>query len=154
MKNKRSVVSMTNKFQAGQKVRVIGDTFKNDPHGLPIGKIVEVHSISPATPFSEFDPLMRLVFAMNGIEPFDLPERVHVKLSDDDMDFTNIVFEDVEVAEVTVPKKIRMLEDCVCDGFTAGDVLDVEVLSDGELVFIDLDGDERSLEAYDHEIVE
>jgi hypothetical protein len=141
-------------FKVGQKVRVVGDTFKQDPHGLEVGAVYEVHSISPATPFNEFPPLLQLIFAIEGIEPHDLPERVHVKTGDGDMDFANLVFADVQLCECEAPKLVRMLEDCFLDGYEEGDVFEVHYDEDGDSYFIDNDGDERSLDAHEHEIIE
>jgi hypothetical protein len=143
------------KFQVGQKVRVIGDTFKQDPHNVEIGTVVEVHSISPEVPFEQFDPFMKLLFAMNGIEPFDLPERVHVKLGDNEFeDYANLIFEDVELVEDDGKFKVRMLEDDVADGYFEGDVLEAYYSPEHEeYVFVDCDGDERPLDVHEHERV-
>ncbi|MGG3561634.1 hypothetical protein ABES03_08520 [Neobacillus rhizosphaerae] len=142
------------KFQAGQKVRVIGDSFKADPHNLPVGSVFVVESISPATPFKEFPPLMQLMFAMKGIKPYDLPERVHVKTGDNPFqDFANIVFEDLEMVEDYSGKRVRMLEDDWAEGYGVGDVFEVHVDSEEQAYFIDKDGDVRLLADHEHEII-
>jgi hypothetical protein len=139
-------------FKVGQKVRVVGDTFTQDPHGLEVGAVYEVHSISPATPFKEFPPLLQLIFAIEGIEPHDLPERVHVKTGDGDMDFANLVFADVEAVEAT-RQRVRMLEDDFFDGYSEGDEFDVLYDLEGEAFFHDHDGDARFLVDQEHEVI-
>jgi hypothetical protein len=139
-------------IKAGQKVRIIGDTFTQDPHLLEIGSVYEVHSISPATEFKDFPPLLQFIFAVEGIEPHDLPERVHVKTGDGEMDFANIVLEDVEVIDGI--KRVRMLEDDFFDGYSEGDEFDVLFDEEGDGFFHDHDGDVRFLVDHEHEIIQ
>jgi hypothetical protein len=156
-------------FEIGQLVRVIGDSFTADPHGLEIGTIAEVHSISPATKFKDFPPLVQLMVISTGAEPTDLPERVHVKTGDGALEYANIVFEDLELVDEeeieelddweefededfdyeSYGEYIRMNEDDWIGDYSEGDVFEVLYNKEGEALFIDNAGDERFLE--DHE---
>jgi hypothetical protein len=150
MKKKRRGCLM-NKFKAGQKVRVIGDTFKADPHGLEVGSVYEIDSISKATSFNEFPPHVKLMFLVSGIKPYDLPERVHVKTGAGLHDYANLVFEDVElIAEAG--QKVRMLEDDFAEGYLKGDVFET-FEENGSLYFYDRDGDIRPLEVQAYETI-
>ncbi|MEH7116929.1 hypothetical protein V7128_05805 [Neobacillus vireti] len=146
------------KFQAGQKVRVIADTFKADPHGLEIGSVYTIESISPATKFKELPPMMQFIFAVGGMANVDVPERIHVKTGADPMkDYANLVFDDVELVEETHDlngKKIRMLDDDFCDGYFKGDIFEVFWSeSEGEYLFKDRVGDPRPLDCHEYELV-
>jgi len=66
-------------FKPGQKIRIIGDTFQQDPHGLEIGSVHTIDSINEATKFEEMPPHIQLALLFQGIEKFDLPERIHIK---------------------------------------------------------------------------
>lgn len=152
---------MTNKFKAGQKIRVIADTFEKDTHGLPIGSIHTIDTIKPPVKFEELDPFMQLMLAMEGMENLDLPSRIHVRTGNGHNDFANLVFADVELVSedaVEAPKtktiQVRMLEDDICEGFYDGDVFTATYDEKfDEYTFIDNDGDSRSLSAQEHEII-
>jgi hypothetical protein len=155
-------------FEKGQHIRVIGDTFKIDPHGLEIGSIHEVHSISPAIKQENFPSIVKFMFRLEGKELHDLPERVHVKTGESFQDYANLVYEDVELylfGEVMEPPsddeedyedyiyEVQMLEDDVTDGYNEGDIFSVYVNKEGEPFFYDLDGDARYLHITNHMIV-
>jgi hypothetical protein len=138
-------------FKKGQKVRVIADTFKHDPHGLEIGSVHVVESVSPATPFKNFPPLVQLMTMLEGKQPYDLPERIHVRYGEGFHDYANIVFEDVELV-TDDGVKVRMLDDDFTDGYKKGDVFTVYE-EDGDLWFEDKDGDARLLEGQEYEFI-
>jgi hypothetical protein len=142
------------KFQVGQKIRVIGDTFKQDPHGLPIGSEYVIERINPATKFNEFPPFIKLMMSLQGKAGTDLPERVHVKTGDGPDEYANLVLEDIELVVELHGKKARMLEDDFVDGYRKGDVFEI-VWSDSEeeYIFFDREGDPRPLSVHEHEIV-
>lgn len=128
---------MLNNFKAGQKIRVVGDSFKNDPHGLAVGTEWTVDHVIPPTPFKSFPPIVQLQFALQGIKPYDLPARVHVKTGNNPMrDYANLVLEDVElVVEPEEGVRVRMLEEDLSGGFSFGDEFEI-YKEDGELVFV------------------
>jgi hypothetical protein len=138
------------KFHAGQKVRIIGDTFEADPHMLPIGEVFTVESISPATKFEDFPPMIQFIIAIEGLPETDLPERVHIRFGDGFEDFGNVVFEDLEPVEA----RVKMLEDDFFDGYSEGDEFEVQYDDEGDGFFTDKDGDTRFLVDHEHEIIE
>lgn len=137
-------------FEVGQKVRVVGDTFKHDPHGVPVGEEVDIEKIIPEIPFEEFPPMIKLVFAMSGRrEKFDLPTRARVKYGE--VGFTNIPLTDIEPVSYE-PKKVRMLEDDFFEGYEEGDILEAFYSeTKDEYMFTDKDGDVRFLVDHNHE---
>jgi hypothetical protein len=142
------------KFQVGQKVRVIADTFKHDPHNLPIGSEYVIERINPATKFEEFPPFIQFMAALSGRAGVDIPERLHVKTGEGEEDYANLVVEDVELVNKINGKKIRMLEDDFGDGYQKGDVFEVFWSElDKQYFFTDRDGDIRPLEAHVHEVI-
>lgn len=84
-------------FQPGQKVRIVADSFKNDPHELQLGSVYEIEFITPPVKYEEFPPITRMMMKLEGMEEFDLPARVHVQYGVYETDYANIVFEDVEL---------------------------------------------------------
>lgn len=153
---------MTN-LTKGSTIKIVGDTFKADPHNLPIGSIHKVLDIHDAVRFDEFPPHIKLAFLFEGKEPFDLPKRAFVRYGTREDEFANIVLEDLEVvdglevdstqdysstplSEVSDGDTVEMLEDDYCDAFEGGQKFEVFRDSDGELSFIDNDGDARSLD--------
>ncbi|UKL30026.1 hypothetical protein [Bacillus phage PK2] len=137
-------------YKVGQKVRVIGDTFKADPHGLKTGEVYTIESISPATKFEEFPPLVKLIYAMEGLPKVDLPPRVHVKTGDGELDYANLVFEDVELVS---SNRVRMLEDDFFDGYSEGDEFNVLYDDEGDGFIVDHEGDARFLVDHAHEFI-
>lgn len=140
------------KFKIGQKVRIIADTFTNDPHELPIGTEGTIQHIHEATPASDMGHLeVAYLKEVVGMEPFDVPERYVVSTGDSFFDlFGNVVAEDITALEGE-GMKVRMLETDI--GYEKGDVFVVFEDEDGEFVFHDRDGDERTLEYHEYEIV-
>jgi hypothetical protein len=144
-------------IQKGSKIRVIGDTFTADPHGLEIGSIHEVVEVHDSVEWEEFPPLVQFIFAMQGKEGTDLPERYMVRFGPDiENDFANVVAADVEIveAESKEPFKIRMLEDDFVEGYFEGDEFEAFYsTSEEEYLFFDRDGDARPLDVHAHERV-
>lgn len=137
-------------FYVGQRVRIVSDSFKNDPHNLPIGSVHVISAITPPIPFEEFPAEIKATMMFTGQEPFDLPERAHIKTGFDPFnDFANVVYEDLEPVEHARGRKIRMTDDDIADGYSRGDVFKVFEY-DGELVFEDRDGDIRPLESHEY----
>jgi hypothetical protein len=143
-------------IKKGTKIRVIGDTFEKDPHGLEIGKTYTVDHVTPAMTFEEFPPMVQLLFLLEGIEPHDIPERVHIKFGNGLDDYGNVPLYDLEVIGEAqpAPTHVRMLEDDFFDGYSAGDVFEVSYDEEGDGFFTDHDGDTRFLVDHEHEIVE
>jgi hypothetical protein len=144
------------KFQVGQKVRVISDTFEADPHGRKIGEVHTIQEVQPATPWEEFPTMVRLLFAMQGKENIDLPERYLVRFGPDENDYTNFVDEDIELVEKEQGKtiQIEMLEDGWLEEYEEGQQFTATLNpDDGRYYFIDNDGDTRPVDAHHCNII-
>lgn len=146
-----------NNFKIGQKVKIIGDSFAPDTHDFENGTIGIVEELVPATKFEDLPPVVQFLFAINGQDGLDLPERVHLSIlnSDgekDDEHFANVIPTDI-VPEVQEGVRVRLLEDDFADGFQSGDEFDVIVDEDDDPMFVDNDGDERYLENFNYEVI-
>lgn len=138
-------------FKAGQRVRVVGDSFPIDPHGLPVGSVFKIESVHPSEHFNDFPPFVKFIYAKLGHTDFTIPERVHVKTGVSATAYANIPTEDVELV-ASEGSQVRMTEDDWSDGYRAGDVFET-FEDDGELYFYDNDGDIRPLDSHPHTLV-
>lgn len=140
-------------YKAGQKVRVIGDSFKQDPHGVETGTVLEVVRINEAVKFEDIPPMVKLLMAMSGMtEKIDIPERVHALTEDGDK--VNLVFADVELAEAPKKIQVKMLEDDFLGDYSEGDVFEATYSTTEEAYFfIDNNGDLRWTDDQEHEVL-
>jgi hypothetical protein len=145
------------KIQVGSKVRVIGDSFQADPHGMEIGSVHEVVEVHDSVEWNEFPPLVQFIFAMQGQEGVDLPTRYMVRYGPDiENDYANFVETDIELVEEETkePFRVRLLEDDFADGYSIGDEFEAFwSSSEEEWLFFDNDGDARPLDVHPHEVV-
>lgn len=142
------------KPEVGQKIRIIGDTFEQDPHQLDIGSVYNIDAVNPATKKEDLGPMEELLLSMLGEEPFDIPARVRVQFGPDVMEYANVPFEDFEIVEQDAELKVRMLQDDGLGGFKKGEVFKAryeEYVE--EYVFTDKDGDERFVSDHEHEVL-
>src|SRR5690625_3715704 len=117
-------------LKAGDKVRLISDNPKYGFGLVRVGDVGEVRRINGGVIVVDFPNHTHWNGVISDIEPVGVEE---------------VSEEQAESQKVKVGDTIRMLRDCFCGGYSAGDTFGVISVDDSGATFVDNDGDYRSV---------